>query len=292
MKKTIFTGAAVALVTPFLEDGAVNYSKLAELIEYQIANNTDAIVACGTTGEASTLTDDEHKEVIRFTVEKVAGRIPVIAGTGSNDTAYSLELSQYAKEVGADAHLQVTPYYNKTTQKGLIKHFEYVADRVDIPMILYNVPSRTGLDIPVSVYQCLSQIPNIAGVKEASTDITKITRIRAVCPETFGIWSGNDDQATAVISLGGCGVISVLSNLLPVETKDLIESALDGDFDTASELQRGLLPLIELLFSEVNPIPVKAAMKLIGYDCGDCRLPLTPANQITVKKLKNLLLPN
>ena len=202
MKKTIFTGAAVALVTPFLEDGTVNYSKLAELIEYQIANNTDAIVACGTTGEASTLTDDEHKEVIRFTVEKVAGRIPVIAGTGSNDTAYSLELSQYAKEVGADAHLQVTPYYNKTTQKGLIKHFEYVADRVDLPMILYNVPGRTGMNILPETYGELCKHPNIVAAKEANGDVAALVKTMDICGDELDIYSGDDGLIVPMMSLG------------------------------------------------------------------------------------------
>lgn len=291
MKNVLFTGTCTALVTPFL-GGEVNYPMMDQLIKRQIESGIQAVVICGTTGESPTLSDSEKLELFQRAKKYAGDRCLILAGTGSNSTEHTVYLSKAAEQAGIDGLLVVSPYYNKATPEGLVTHYSTIASAVHIPVILYNVPSRTGLDIPVSVYQCLSQIPNIAGVKEASTDITKITRIRAVCPETFGIWSGNDDQAAAVISLGGCGVISVLSNLLPVETKDLIESALDGDFDTASELQRGLLPLIELLFSEVNPIPVKAAMKLIGYDCGDCRLPLTPANQITVKKLKNLLLPN
>jgi 4-hydroxy-tetrahydrodipicolinate synthase len=216
----------------------------------------------------------------------------IIAGTGSNNTEHAVALSKAAEAAGADALLVVSPYYNKATPEGLVTHYTAVAAAVHIPVIIYNVPSRTGVDIPVNVYRCLAQIPNIAGVKEASTDIARIPRIRAACPEHFAVWSGNDDQTAAVISLGGCGVISVLSNILPVEMQALAQAALDGDFDTASDLQIRLLPLTEALFAEVNPIPVKAAMKLTGYDCGDCRLPLTTASSDTVKKLKKLLLPN
>ncbi len=289
MKKTIFTGAAVALVTPFLEDGTVNYSKLAELIEYQIANNTDAIVACGTTGEASTLTDDEHKEVIRFTVEKVAGRIPVIAGTGSNDTAYSLELSQYAKEVGADAHLQVTPYYNKTTQKGLIKHFEYVADRVDLPMILYNVPGRTGMNILPETYGELCKHPNIVAAKEANGDVAALVKTMDICGDELDIYSGDDGLIVPMMSLGAKGVISVLSNIRPKETHEICQLFMDGKIAESAKMQKAYNNLINALFIETNPIPVKTAMNVMGFEVGECRLPLCEMSESNLEKLKKYL---
>lgn len=291
MNHVLFTGVCTALVTPFL-GGEVNYPMMEQLLKMQIEAGIRAVVICGTTGESPTLSDAEKLEMFRRAKKYVGDRCLILAGTGCNNTEHSVMLSKAAEEAGADGLLVVSPYYNKATPEGLVTHYSTIAASVHIPVIIYNVPSRTGLDIPVSVYQCLSQIPNIAGVKEAATDISKIAKIRAVCPETFAIWSGNDDLAAAVIALGGCGVISVLSNLLPRETKDLIDSALDGDFDTAADLQLRLLPLIELLFSEVNPIPIKAAMKIIGYDCGNCRLPLTAASPTTVKKLKKLLLPN
>ena len=212
----------------------------------------------------------------------------IIAGTGSNCTEHAVGLSKAAEDVGADGLLVVSPYYNKATPEGLIAHYSAIAGAVHIPVILYNVPSRTGVDIPISVYQCLSQVPNILGVKEASTDISKAAKIKSACPD-FTLWSGNDDQAVAMIALGGAGVISVASNVKPVEIQAMTKAALDGDFDTAADLQISLLPLIELLFREVNPIPVKAAMKLIGYDCGECRLPLTPIQQENYRKLKKLL---
>lgn len=288
MKQTLFTGACTALVTPFL-NGHVNYPMLEQLLRRQVASGISAVVLCGTTGESPTLSDFEKLEIFRRGKKYVGDAIPVIAGTGSNDTQHAVALSRNAEEAGADALLVVSPYYNKTTPEGLLTHYSAIAAAVHIPIIVYNVPSRTGVDISVEVYKYLSQIPNIAGVKEASSDISKITRIRAACPADFAIWSGNDDQAAAVIALGGSGVISVLSNLLPVETQAMAQAALDGDFDTASDLQIRLLPLIEALFREVNPIPVKAAMKLIGYDCGDCRLPLTAADPETVKLLKRYL---
>ncbi len=291
MNDLLFTGVCTALVTPFL-GSEVNYPMMEQLLKRQLDAGIRAIVICGTTGESPTLSDAEKLELFRRAKKYVGDRCMILAGTGSNNTEHSVHLSKAAEQAGVDGLLVVSPYYNKATPEGLVAHYSAVAASVHIPVIIYNVPSRTGLDISVNVYQCLSQIPNIAGVKEASTDISKITRIRASCPDHFGIWSGNDDQAAAVIALGGCGVISVLSNLLPAETRDLIVSALDGDFDTATDLQVRMLPLIELLFSEVNPIPVKAAMKILGYDCGDCRLPLTSASQTTVKKLKKLLLPN
>lgn len=291
MKHVLFTGACTALVTPFL-NGEVNYPMMDQLLRRQIDAGIRAVVICGTTGESPTLSDSEKLELFRRAKKYAADRCLIIAGTGSNNTEHAVTLSKAAEEAGADALLVVSPYYNKATPEGLVTHYSAVAASVHIPVILYNVPSRTGVDIPVNVYQCLAQIPNIAGVKEASTDISKIAKIRASCPEHFAVWSGNDDQAAAVISLGGSGVISVLSNLLPVETQALVQAALDGDFDTAADLQIKLLPLTETLFSEVNPIPIKAAMKLAGYDCGECRLPLTSASQATVKKLKSLLFTN
>ena len=291
MKHVLFTGACTALVTPFL-NGEVNYPMMEQLLKRQIDAGIRAVVICGTTGESPTLSDSEKMELFRRAKKYAADRCLIIAGTGSNNTEHAVALSKAAEEAGADALLVVSPYYNKATPEGLVTHYSAVAASAHIPVILYNVPSRTGVDIPVNVYQCLAQIPNIAGVKEASTDISKIAKIRAACPEHFAVWSGNDDQAAAVISLGGSGVISVLSNLLPVETQALVQAALDGDFDTAADLQIKLLPLTETLFSEVNPIPIKAAMKLAGYDCGDCRLPLTSASQATVKKLKSLLFTN
>lgn len=291
MKHVLFTGACTALVTPFL-NGEVNYPMMDQLLRRQIDAGIRAVVICGTTGESPTLSDSEKLELFRRAKKYAADRCLIIAGTGSNNTEHAVALSKAAEEAGADALLVVSPYYNKATPEGLVTHYSAIAASVHIPVILYNVPSRTGVDIPVTVYQCLAQIPNIAGVKEASTDISKIAKIRAACPEHFAVWSGNDDQAAAVISLGGAGVISVLSNVLPEETQAMAQAAVDGDFDTAADLQVRMLPLIEGLFSEVNPIPVKAAMKLVGYDCGECRLPLTSATQNTVKKLKNLLFPN
>ena len=291
MKNVLFTGACTPLVTPFLK-GEVNYPMMEQLLRRQMEAGIRAVVICGTTGESPTLSDAEKLELFRRAKKYAGDRCLIIAGTGSNNTDHTVSLSKAAEAAGVDALLVVSPYYNKATQEGLVTHYSAVASSVHIPVIAYNVPSRTGVDMPVSVYQCLAQLPNMAGVKEASTDISKIAKIRAVCPESFALWSGNDDQAAAVISLGGSGVISVLSNILPVETQALAQAALDGDFDTAADLQIRLLPLTEALFAEINPIPVKAAMKLMGFDCGECRLPLTAASPATVKKLKNLLLPN
>jgi len=288
MKKLFFSGACTALVTPFL-NGKVNYPMLEQLLKRQLDAGIKAIVVCGTTGEAPTLSDSEKIEIFRRAKKYVGDKCKIIAGTGSNDTEHTIALSKAAEDVGADALLVVSPYYNKATSDGLVAHYSAVAGAVHIPVIVYNVPSRTGLDIPVNVYQCLSIIPNIAGVKEASPDISKIAKIRATCPPDFTIWSGNDDQAVAVMALGGKGIISVLSNILPSETQAMALAALDGDFDTASDLQIKLLPLINLLFSEVNPIPVKAALKLLGYDCGECRLPLTPMSRDNYEQLKKVL---
>lgn len=288
MKKTFFTGTCTALVTPFL-NGKVNYPMMEQLLRRQIDAGIEAVVICGTTGESPTLSDDEKLEMFRRAKAYVGDSCLIIAGTGSNCTEHSILLSRGAENMGADALLVVSPYYNKATPEGLLIHYKGICSSVHIPVIAYNVPSRTGLDIPVSVYQQLSQLRNMAGVKEASTDISKVARIRAACRSEFALWSGNDDQAVAAISLGGQGVISVLSNVVPVETQAMIRAALDGDFDTASSLQLKLLPLIELLFCEVNPIPVKAAMKLIGYDCGSCRLPLTPLSSENYERVKKAL---
>ncbi|MGN0978400.1 MAG: 4-hydroxy-tetrahydrodipicolinate synthase [Faecousia sp.] len=288
MKTPLFTGACTALVTPFL-NGKVNYPMLEQLLKRQIEAGIRAVVICGTTGESPTLCDAEKLEMFRRAKRYVGDSCLIIAGTGSNCTEHAIALSKAAEDMGADALLVVSPYYNKATEEGLVTHYSAIAGAVHIPVIAYNVPSRTGVDIPVSVYQCLALIPNMAGVKEASTDISKIAKIRAGCPRDFMVWSGNDDQATAVMALGGQGVISVLSNVMPVETQAMAQAALDGDFDTAADLQLRMLPLIKALFSEVNPIPVKAAMKLIGYDCGECRLPLTPMSRENHEKLKKLL---
>ena len=288
MKKPVFTGACTALVTPFLGE-AVNYPMLEQLLRRQLEAGIRAIVLCGTTGESATLSDAEKLAIIRRARAFLRDRCTVIAGTGSNDTEHAVSLSRLAQEAGADALLVVTPYYNKATPEGLVVHYTAIAAAVHIPVIVYNVPSRTGVDMPVEVCRELAKIPNIAGIKEASPDISKIARLRAECPPEFTIWSGNDDQATAVMALGGAGVISVVSNLFPEEVQSMAMAALDGDFDTASDLQLKLLPLIRALFREVNPIPVKAAMKRLGYDCGICRLPLTPPSRETVEILKKLL---
>ena len=289
MKKPLFTGACTALVTPFLDD-QINYPMLEQLLKRQIDAGITAIVICGTTGEAPTLSDAEKVELFRRAKGYVGSDCMIIAGTGSNCTKHAADLSVRAQEAGADGLLIVSPYYNKANAQGLYDHYSTIAAGVDLPIILYNVPSRTGLDIPVAVYHQLSQIPNISGVKEASSDITKITKIRYTCGNELSIWTGNDDQITPVIALGGSGVISVLSNVAPVETRILAEAALDGDFDTASALQTELQPLVEALFSDVNPVPVKEAMKLIGFDCGACRLPLGSMDTQKLQKLKKALL--
>ena len=288
MKKPVFTGACTALVTPFLGE-AVNYPMLEQLLRRQLEAGIRAIVLCGTTGESATLSDAEKLAIIRRARAFLRDRCTVIAGTGSNETEHAVSLSRLAQEAGADALLVVTPYYNKATPEGLVVHYTAIAAAVHIPVIVYNVPSRTGVDMPVEVCRELAKIPNIAGIKEASPDISKIARLRAECPPEFTIWSGNDDQATAVMALGGAGAISVVSNLFPEEVQSMAMAALDGDFDTASDLQLKLLPLIRALFREVNPIPVKAAMKRLGYDCGSCRLPLTPPSRETAEILKKLL---
>lgn len=273
MKKPVFTGVCTALVTPFLDD-KINYPLLAQILRWQIESGVSAVAVSGTTGESATLSDAEKILLFKRAKEYAGNACTVIAGTGTNSTVHAVELSQAAQEAGADALLVVSPYYNKGNPDGLYAHYLAIANSVHIPIIIYNVPSRTGVDIPVSVYRQLSGLPNIAGVKEASTDITKIARIRAECPVDFYVWAGNDEQIVPVMSLGGQGVVSVLSNLCPAETAAMTHAALGGDFDTAAALQLRLLTLNELLFCEVNPIPVKYAMRHIGFDCGSCRLPL------------------
>lgn len=288
MKNTIFTGAATAIITPF-KNGEVDYEAYAKLIDWQIENGISAIVAAGTTGEGSTLTDDEHKEVIRFTVEKVAGRVPVIAGTGSNDTAYAIELTKYACEAGADALLVVTPYYNKATQNGLIKSFTAIADASTKPIILYNVPSRTGCNITPKTAAILAKHPNIVAIKEASGNISQIAELAALTRGELDIYSGNDDQIVPVMSLGGKGVISVLSNLMPKETNDICMDYINGDHEKALSAQLELLPLVNALFCEVNPIPVKAAMSAMGFAENSLRLPLTEMEKDNEEKLLELM---
>lgn len=288
MKNLLFTGVCTALVTPFL-DGKVNYPMMEMLLRRQMDAGVKAVVISGTTGESATLSDEEKLELFQRCKAYVGNKMCIIAGTGSNSTEHAVQLSKEAQLAGVDALLIVSPYYNKATPEGLIAHYLSVAHAVKIPVIIYNVPSRTGVDIPVSVYKRLASIPNIIGVKEASTSIVKIAQIRANCPIDFHIWSGNDDMTTAVMALGGQGVISVLSNVLPEETAAMASAALAGDFDTAAALQCRLLPLIEALFSEVNPIPVKAAMKLVGYDCGSCRLPLTELSKDNLLKITKCL---
>ncbi len=281
--KEIFTGAAIAIITPMNKDGSVNYDKLGELLDEQIAAGTDAVVICGTTGESATLSGEEHMDVIKYAIDKVNKRIPVIAGTGSNDTAYAKEMSVDAEKAGADALLLVTPYYNKTSQRGLVAHFTAIADAVDIPIILYNVPSRTGCKIEIGTYKELAKHKNIAAAKEACGDISLVAQLAA---ETdLDIYSGNDDQVVPIMSLGGKGVISVASHLIPKEMHDMAEFALKGDYKKAAELQLKYLGLIKALFCDVNPIPVKEALNIMGKDVGECRLPLFKPEQSKIDLL-------
>lgn len=286
-KKLPFTGSGVAIVTPF--DGQkTNYDALGELIEWHIANKTDAIIICGTTGEASTMPDEEHLAAIEYTVKKAAGRILVIAGTGSNETAHAVALSKSAEKLGADGLLQVTPYYNKTTQKGLIAHFTAIANAVNIPIILYNVPSRTGVNISIPVLKELAKIDNIVAIKEASGNISYTVKVAAEVPELY-IYSGNDDMIVPVMSLGGKGVISVLANVMPKETHEMCEAYLNGNCDKATKMQLEYLELINDLFIEVNPIPVKTALNLMGKNAGNLRLPLVDMEEGNLEKLKKSL---
>ena len=278
----IFKGAAVAIVTPFFDNGEINYPKLAELLDYQIENGTDAIVICGTTGESSTLSHEEHLEAIRFTVEHVAKRVPVIAGTGSNCTETAIYLSQEAEKYGADALLVVTPYYNKATQKGLIAHYTAVAESVSLPVIMYNVPSRTGCNIqPETAVALAKNVKNIVGIKEASGNISQVAKLMQLADGCIELYSGNDDQVVPILSLGGNGVISVLSNVAPKETHDIVAFYNEGKVKESCDLQLKALPLIHALFSEVNPIPVKTAMNLMGMNVGPLRMPLCEMEEDT-----------
>lgn len=279
MADHIFKGSAVAIVTPMNRDGSINFEEYGRLIDFQINNGTDAIVACGTTGESATLNKEEHCEVIEYTVKKVAKRVPVIAGTGSNDTMFAAELSKEAEEAGADAILSVTPYYNKASQSGLVRHYNYIADRINIPMIVYNVPSRTGCNIKPETYKELSKHPNIRAAKEANGDISALVRTMALCGNDLDIYSGEDAQAFSIVSMGGLGVISVFANICPRECHDMMALALNGDFKGSFEMQKFYIELMDMLFSDVNPIPVKAAMNLLGFECGPCRMPLSPMSE-------------
>ncbi len=271
---SVFRGAAVAIVTPMFDNGDVNYEKLAEIIEEQITESTDAIVICGTTGESATMSHQEHLDVIKFCVEKVNKRVPVIAGTGSNSTAEAIHLSKGAQDCGADALLLVTPYYNKATQKGLVKHFTTIAEAVDLPIILYNVPSRTGCNMqPETVAELVNNVPNIVGLKEATGNISQMAKTKFLCPQCE-IYSGNDDQVIPMLALGAEGVISVLSNVAPKYTHDMCQKFFDGDTKGAAEMQLNALPLIDALFCQVNPIPVKVAMNVLGKEVGPLRAPL------------------
>lgn len=290
MKKTIFTGAGVAIVTPMNPDGSVNYDVFGELIDEQINGGTDAIIVTGTTGESSTLTHEEHVEAIRYCVKRTDKRIPVIAGTGSNDTDYALALSKEAEAAGVDGLLMVTPYYNKTSQNGLIRHYTYLADNLNTPIILYNVPSRTGVNIKPETYLELSKHPLIVGAKEASGNISELAKSIALCGDELNFYSGNDDQITAFLSLGAKGVISVLSNVCPGVAHEICATAFNGDFAASARLQLEYLDLINNLFIDVNPIPVKAALKLMGYNVGSCRMPLADPDDAALAKIKASLL--
>lgn len=288
MKKPIFRGAGVAIITPFTETG-VNFPELGRIIEDQIKNGTDAIVITGTSGESATMTDAEHKAAIKFAVDQVHGRVPVIAGTGSNETSYAVELTQYAEKVGADAALVVTPYYNKCTQNGLIAHYLKIADSSNIPLVLYDVPSRTGVGIKTETYAALAKHPRIVAVKEANGNLSKILRMRAATGDDLVVYSGNDDQIIPILSLGGQGVISVLSNVAPQQTHDMCQLYFDGKVEEAAKMQIDWSDLIDALFCEVNPIPVKVAMRKLGYDAGPLRMPLSEMEPAHEKQLEDAL---
>lgn len=289
MKKTVFTGSGVAIITPMYSDGSVNYETLEQLIEFQVQNGTDAIITCGTTGESAVLDHKEHCDVISFTIDKVNGRVPVIAGTGSNDTKYAIELTKTAKELGADAVLSVTPYYNKTSQNGLVKHFMSIADSTDIPIILYNVPSRTGCSIQLNTYKELAKHHNIVATKEASDNVGLAAQILSECGDSLSLYSGCDDITVPLMSLGGKGVISVFANVMPKEMHELTSLMLEGRTAEAAMLQLKYLKLMNALFCDVNPIPVKEAMNMMGYDCGECRLPLCSMTEEKHQYLKEVL---
>lgn len=289
MKKPVFTGAAVAIITPMNADGTVNFEEFGRIIEDQIAGHTDAIVVCGTTGESATMPDAEHLSVIDYCVKKVNHRIPVIAGTGSNDTAHGIRLTQSAEKLGVDAVLLVTPYYNKTSQQGLIQHFTALANATSLPCILYNVPSRTGVNILPETAHELSKLPNINAIKEASGNIAQVAKIAQLCGDALNIYSGNDDQIVPLLALGGKGVISVLSNVAPRETHEICQKWFDGDIAASLAAQLKYLPLCEALFCDVNPIPVKCAMNQLGYQAGSCRLPLVDTSKANQERIHNAL---
>ena len=286
---SIFTGAGVALVTPMNADGSVNFEKMRELIEFQIANDTDALIICGTTGEATTISDEDQIECVRFAKEVAAGRVPVIAGAGSNDTAHCIELAVACEKAGADAVLLVTPYYNKATQKGLILHYTAIANAINIPIILYNVPGRTGCNLAPKTVAELAKVPNIVAVKEASGNLSQVADIAALVGPDFDIYSGNDDQILPVLSLGGAGVISVLSNVAPKQTHDMVAKFFEGDIKGSIKLQLDAIELISALFCEVNPIPVKTALNLMGYEVGACKLPLCEMEPKNLETLKTAM---
>ena len=288
LKTPLFKGSCTAIITPFTENG-IDYDRLAKNIDFQFENGTAALVVCGTTGENPTHSEDEHNELVRFTVQASRGRMKVIAGVGSNNTKTALKYAQNARYAGADGILMVTPYYNKSTQKGLIEHFSYVADRVEVPMILYNVPSRTGISISAETYKVLSQHPNINGIKEASGDFSLIAKVRSQCGDDLFLWSGNDDNTVPMMALGALGVISVASNIVPAVTAKLCSLCLEGDFSAATELYGKYAKLFSTLFIETNPIPVKAAMKLMDMDSGILRLPLVEIGEENLAKLKAVM---
>ena len=276
MKKRIFTGAGIAILTPMHADGSINWEEFGRLIDWQIENSTDAIIVCGTTGESSTMSDEEHLNAIRFAVERAAGRVPVVAGAGSNDTAYAVNLAKESKEAGVDGILVVTPYYNKTSQRGLIAHYNTIADATDLPMILYHIPGRTGVTIAPQTFKELSRHPNIVAVKEASGNISKIAETKYLCGDDLDLYSGNDDQIVPILSLGGIGVISVLSHVAPKATHDICQLYFDGKVKESARLQLEYMDLIHALFIDVNPIPDKDAMNQMGFAAGPCRMPLYP----------------
>ena len=286
----IFKGSGVALITPFNEDGKVNFEKLGELVEFHIENNTDAIIACGTTGEASTLDDEEHLAVIKYVIDKVNKRIPVIAGTGGNDTNHSIYMSQQAEKLGADALLVITPYYNKGNKSGIKKHFEAIAASVKIPIIMYNVPGRTCVNMSPSLVAELAKLDNIVAIKEASGDLAQVAEIARLVPDDFAIYSGNDDSILPLLSLGGHGVISVLANICPKETHDLVYKFFEGDLESSRKLQLEMKPLIDALFIEVNPVPVKTAANLLGFNVGNLRLPLAEMDSKNIEVLQKELI--
>ena len=279
MKNTLFTGAGVAIITPMNDDLTINFDKLGELIDFNIENGTDAIIICGTTGESSTMTDDEHKECIKFAVERTAKRVPVIAGTGSNDTQYAIELSQEAEELGVDGLLVVTPYYNKTSQAGLVAHFTAIADSVNIPIILYNIPGRTGINIAIDTFVKLSKHKNIVAVKEAGGNVNYFAKIIEACGDDLDVYSGDDGMIVPVMSIGGSGVISVIANIMPKETNNLCQLCFDNNSVDAGKEQIRLLDMMNSLFIDVNPIPIKEALNIMGMNVGPCRMPLVPMSE-------------